>query len=161
MSWGQYDNPSECFEAFQAVLQKRRKTPTIKYVHQLPSELQQAASSNLNPAKKLKLADDSGKPKHVLTYSCEQDIMEAYRAHNVVELFASQQNSARAPEEEAEETVVYIPHDIMQVPVSDKQILPEHNLPYNIVFYKNEFKRIVTWHLSQLHHVVFYKSSQQ
>jgi len=46
---------------------------------------------------------------------------------------------------------VYIPYGIMTV------IPPQIKTnPYNISFYRNEYKRVVLWHLSQFHNICFY-----
>jgi len=46
---------------------------------------------------------------------------------------------------------VYIPYGIMTV------LPPQIKMnPYNIIFYRNEYKRVVLWHLSQFHNICFY-----
>jgi len=47
---------------------------------------------------------------------------------------------------------VYVPMGIMII--QPEQITVN---PYNIIFYRNEYKRVVLWHLSQFQNVCFYQ----
>jgi hypothetical protein len=52
---------------------------------------------------------------------------------------------------------IYIPWDIMMIDEKEKGIVEND---YHFRFYKNEYKRVVMWHLSQFHNVRFYISSK-
>ena len=44
----------------------------------------------------------------------------------------------------------------MIVDYASKNVKPEYARPYGVLFYKNQYKRVVFWHLSQFQNVVFY-----
>lgn len=49
---------------------------------------------------------------------------------------------------------VYIPSEIMKISQKQKKVVDND---YGIAFYKNEFKRVVLYHLSIFQNIIFYK----
>ena len=48
----------------------------------------------------------------------------------------------------------YFPRNLMRISEKDKGVVAVND--YGIRFYKNEYKRVVLWHLSQFHEVCFF-----
>lgn len=48
----------------------------------------------------------------------------------------------------------YFPRNIMRISEAEKGVREGNG--YNIPFYRNEFKRVLLWHLSQFHEVCLY-----
>ena len=49
---------------------------------------------------------------------------------------------------------VYIPMDLLTIPASEKNIVEND---YDLTFYRNEFKRVVLYHLAHFENVKLYK----
>eukprot|EP01125_Pyxidicula_operculata_P019583 TRINITY_DN710_c0_g1_i2.p2 TRINITY_DN710_c0_g1~~TRINITY_DN710_c0_g1_i2.p2 ORF type:complete len:385 (+),score=69.95 TRINITY_DN710_c0_g1_i2:1410-2564(+) len=132
-TWGQYNEPKALWQTCIDVVQGKHKMPEVTYLTSLPETL---ASNHFK-------------------YNTESDILEFYK-----HIKALPNNNLFAQTVEMEEArnrkrygTIYIPKDIMIIPPEEKGV----NLQdYNIVFYKNEYKRVVLWHLSQNQHVIFY-----
>lgn len=90
--------------------------------------------------KPLLLRDDD------LVYSNEEQIVSSYKL--IINGTASQSLSKYKN--------VYLPKNIMTVQPSERCLNEEKCKEYDITLYKNEYKRVVLWHLSQSHNVYFY-----
>jgi len=80
----------------------------------------------------------------LLVYRSPQEIEDFYKAMNLSE-------DSEQVQKQLNFKTVYIPHGIMT-------LMPEQIKinPYNITFYRNEYKRVVLWHLSHFQNVCFY-----
>lgn len=52
---------------------------------------------------------------------------------------------------------VYIPYNIMEIHPEEKGVNKDISEAYQVTFYRNEFKRVVLWHLSKNHDVHLYE----
>jgi len=85
------------------------------------------------------------KNDHVALYSSPQEILKAYKS------IKENKNPFEGKIKEA-----WIPRNALIVEYEEKKVLLEHAKPYGILFYQNEYKRVVFWHLSKFHKIVFY-----
>lgn len=80
-----------------------------------------------------------------LVYETDSDILSFYS-------LISEQSNELSQRKTFEN--VYIPSNIMTIPYEEKGIILDHD--YDITFYKNEYKRVVMWHLANFQNVYFY-----
>ncbi len=82
-----------------------------------------------------------------LIYSSEDDIIKAYekiKVKDTVEYDKTKYNN------------IYIPSNIMIIDPSEKNMNNELCEKYGIKLYKNEYKRVILWHLSKFQNVYLY-----
>lgn len=83
--------------------------------------------------------------QEALIYDSEESIMNTYRQLGSTSLqFSSIKD-------------VHIPFNMMTISPQDKNVDPQLCEEYGVTFYRNEYKRVVLWHLSQKHNVHLYE----
>jgi len=86
------------------------------------------------------------RPSDSLLYSNEEEILDAYNKLKLGQDFLPGDWSS---------CEVFIPLDIMTIEPQAKQVI---STDYPLNFYKNEYKRVVLWHLSRAHNITLYHS---
>lgn len=80
-------------------------------------------------------------------YEDEESILEAYQELSSTGGIGNQKDYYKS---------IYIPSDIMTISAEEKGYNPKSVEEYGIICYKNEYKRILLWHLSQFQNVYLY-----
>lgn len=103
--------------------------------------------SRLSPAvKRVDTTETADPSPNSLVYETEADVLSFYDTISAGE-GASQRKGYES---------VYIPSNIMTISYQEKGIILDHD--YDITFYKNEYKRVVMWHLSNFQNIYFYST---
>jgi len=135
LSWGQYHDTKFLWNLFLDISAKKKRGCSVEYVAELPKNLDMSTS---------------------FVYHTEENISQFYEQ---IKCLRSEQDLVTESRDAAVRKsfhTIYMPSDIMTIPYQEKGVVENK---YNIVFYKNEFKRVVLWHLSRNQHVVLYRRS--
>lgn len=135
LTWGQYHDPKILWNYFLEIVAKKKEGCKVDVLQALPSEID---------------------TKTQFVYDSEDSIVQVY------ELIKSFRKDQEHVTESRELTVlkqfqtIYIPSDLMIISPKEKCIIEND---YGINFYRNEFKRVVLWHLSRGQHVCLYRKT--
>jgi hypothetical protein len=130
LNWGDFHDAEQVHNRLSSVLSGQSPTGSLVFVDQVHPE----GSSNHGS---------------LIVYSTPEDIEKAYNE------LKEQKDPVIIGGDASNIVRVYIPSDIMQISPEEKGVTL-HDYP--IRFFRNEYKRVVLWHLSKAHHVTMYKS---
>jgi len=132
LTWGNYDDPEAVQTVFTDALAGKSRAASVSVV-------------NLDD-----VPAQSGAGKCV--YRNSTNIRSFYQ------LLRQKEDDNRANEREIEFRrnchTIFIPQNVLTISHSMKKVIEND---FNIMFYQNEYKRVVMWHLSQGQHVAFYR----
>jgi hypothetical protein len=132
-NWGDYRDEERVLRDIATVLHNDKLLPEVKFVAHVP-----ASSRNVFV---YQTADQVRATYASITAAQDSDVDPSVSAH------LQSLKQCRS---------IYVPKQLMTVDPATKGVNEEHRKRYDINFYENEYKRVVMWHLSQLHHVNFY-----
>jgi len=90
-----------------------------------------------------------------MVYNTEEDVLSFYNEIRWDNPMEEKPGEGQAAKQRMNNYVrAYFPVNLMRISEKDKGVVTVND--YNIRFYRNEFKRVVLWHLSQFHEVCFF-----
>jgi len=110
----------------------------FKIISSLLSGKQKPGKVRYTPVVKRKEKDES-----VFIYTNDEDILQKY-------------TDLTNDEASSEETEIWIPRNVLTNSYESKKVIADHAEPYHITFYRNEYKRVIFWHLSKFQNVTIY-----
>jgi len=125
MTFGQYHDARETYDAIDEVVTGKKKSPSVTYLDSLPQ------------------SEDI--PNDHRVYTNEEEIVNAY--------LTIKKGGTQALEKLKAPKCLYLPHNIMRISAKAKRVIEND---YGIIFFQEEYKRVVLWHLSQFQDVCFY-----
>jgi len=131
LSWGQYNDPKIVWEQLLSIVTGKMELPTLTKIRSLPDKLD----------------------KTHFVYSTTDEVIEFYQQIKWFRRAIDQSQETECSKLRKTYSTIFIPNNIMTVPAEEKGVV---NKNYDIVFYRNEFKRVVLWHLGHLQNVCFY-----
>jgi deoxyadenosine/deoxycytidine kinase len=135
LNWGQYNDAENTLDLFRNVLDGKIKAPTVQIVSKADVQAAKAASRRSDASYKF--------------YKTEAEILAAFEEIKGEDQIDNMNEVKPAYEE------VYIPMDLLTIPSEEKNIVEND---YDLTFYRNEFKRVVLYHLAHFENVKLYKS---
>lgn len=129
LNWGQYHDATQTLALVEEVCNGIRPTPTVQYVE----------ASRVPDEKELRK-----KTNKAYVYTNEEQVIQAYTEMSV-------QGDIMDLHDLRD---IYIPSNIMKIGNKQKKVIEND---YGIAFHKNEYKRVVLYHLSRFQNIIFYK----
>jgi len=132
LTWGQYHDPKVLWNIFLEIVAKKKEGCKAEYLQTIPSDIDKSTQ---------------------FVYDSEESVVSFY---DIIKSFRREQEhvtETRESKERQQFKTVYIPSDIMTISPKEKGVVEND---FGIIFYKNEFKRVVLWHLSQGQRICFY-----
>jgi hypothetical protein len=143
LNWGQYHDAEKTMRLIQSVLDRSRKPPTVSFLNsKLTSEVLNS-TTNHNTS--------NHETSEVLIYHNENDILTFY---NILK-DRKETDDELNPIPQQYPKKVFVPIDVLRVSEKDKGLIEND---YGILFFTNEFKRVVCWHLAHFQNIYFYQS---
>jgi len=134
LSWGQYNDPKLVWENLSQIISGKKELPSLTKISSLPERL-----------------DES---QNFVYHSVE----EISRYYENIKFFRKEQELSKENSEmvnfRKKFSAVFIPSNMMTISAEEKNVVNNKN--YGVIFYRNEFKRVVLWHLAHSQNVFFY-----
>lgn len=159
LSWGQYNNPKLLWNQLTRLTAGAQEPVSVRRIETAPDHV----GTSFLARTMICVAnddDDAGGDVHVVgddevNYATDADVLSFYKEiswENAVEERPSE--SAAVVQRKNGVVRAYFNEKVLNVSAAEKGVRADHE--YNIRFHANAFKRVVLWHLSQFHEVVFY-----
>jgi hypothetical protein len=157
INWGQYHDADKTMRLIQSVLDGSRQPPTVCFVDKNAAMMEDDPVNNslcktiTNSTSSHHRSHHQNEHSNVLLYRNEEDILNFY---NILRS-RKETDDEMHPLPQQNPKRVYIPIDVLRVTEREKGLVEND---YGILFFTNEFKRVVCWHLAHFQDVFFYQS---
>lgn len=153
INWGQYHDAEKTMRLIRSVLDGSRKPPAVSFLERNNNNSNNDPISEfLTTASNYNALNDEN--SEVLIYHDENDILNFYS----ILKNRKETDDETNPMAQQYPKKVYVPVDVLRISEREKGVVEND---YGILFFTNEFKRVVCWHLAHFQNICFYHSKEQ